>query len=173
MAAVIAARYWQAFVGAAVTLALIVTLTIRTHQRDAARAGWKAETAAHQATIANYRAASALAQQQAHDAAVAADTRNAAITEKTNHDAQVAIADAQRRADEYIAAHRVRGASTADSRGSGQSGMSQATSTSQSDNGPGSTAPVAVSADDINTCTEAAVRLQAAHGWAVMLNFGR
>lgn len=105
----------------------------------------------------------ALAQQIALNEATKAKYEAAA--EKADHDYRIALADADRRTDDFIARNRLRKA--------GGSGASVANAPAEgeaagSGDGAGSDA-VMVSADDVRICTANSVRLQAVREWGLEL----
>ena len=107
----------------------------------------------------------ALAQQIALNQATKAKYEAAA--EKADHDYRIALADADRRTDDFIARNRVRkaggsGASVANAPAEGQA--------AGSGNGAGPGAElVAVTAEDVRICTANTVRLQAVREWGLEL----
>ena len=105
----------------------------------------------------------ALAQQIALNEATKAKYEAAA--EKADHDYRIALADADRRTDDYIRNNRMRQA--------GGSGASVANAPAEGEaaergNGAGADA-VLVSADDVRICTANTVRLQAVREWGLEL----
>ena len=115
-------------------------------------------------TVANYRMASANAQTAAHAAAVAANAASSALKEQSDHDTQIALGDAQRRADAYIANHRVRAGSTDLSRPR-DAGMPETSPIATSGNDK-TTDAVVVTAQDVKICTENSINLAQVYEWA-------
>lgn len=145
----------------ATTLALAMALALshcsdkrHTRQRDEARA----ETAQ---VIQDGK--EALAQQIAINEATKAKYEAAA--EKADHDYRIALADADRRTDDFIARNRVRkaggsGASVANAPAEGEAaGVYQGMPADA----------IMVSADDVRICTANTVRLQAVREWGLEL----
>lgn len=114
---------WKWLIGAATSLVLGLALGLVTIQRNSARASLKAEIAAHQLDISNWRRASeqARADNLAHVRAV--EQRQAAITEEHN----VKIADAAARyralAADYARLHKFTGTPA---RGGGEAHLPEA-----------------------------------------------
>ena len=107
--------------------------------------------------------ASTLAQQIALNEATKAKYEAAA--EKADHDYRIALADADRRTDDYIRNNRMRqaggsGASVANAPAEGEAAGSGDAARSDA---------VQVSADDVRICTANSVRLQAVREWGLEL----
>lgn len=105
----------------------------------------------------------ALAQQIALNEATKAKYEAAA--EKADHDYRIALADADRRTDDYIRNNRMRqaggsGASVANAPAEGEAAGSGDAARSDA---------VLVSADDVRICTANSVRLQAVREWGLEL----
>jgi hypothetical protein len=86
-------RHWRLFAGAAVAGVLILLLMIARGDARHYKALWQQEQAAHQLTIANYKAAAAEAERMDQANIVRVQTEQQAITEKVTNDYQSKLAD--------------------------------------------------------------------------------
>jgi hypothetical protein len=153
---ILLARYWQLAIGAAVAIALALTLAIRTKQRDAALAGLERTQAAFEKTVGDYRLTAEKARADDLANARAIETRNAAIAEETQRDLQTKLASARADADRY--AIRLRSAATADP---GSGAGKDLPRTAQAPSGASGAGPTS-ELDDTRVC---AVNTVLAEGW--------
>lgn len=131
------------------------------HQVSECRDGRKADRQ-------SYEAAQVQAQALAEQAKVATERQYQANAERTDHAYQVQLVEARSATADYIATHRVRqqaaggpsGATPAPAQGSHPAVPAK----------PAAVSLVAVSEQDIDQCTGAAIYAQAAYQWAQTLN---
>ena len=128
----------------------------------------EARIASLNATLDQVKVAQAQAQKAAQAAHDAQEAAYRAKAQDADNAYQTQLAAAQSATDRYIATHRVR--ADVASGASGTSAASQSDSAPRVDGPDHSADMVAVSSDDINTCTVNTQRLQAAHDWALGLN---
>jgi hypothetical protein len=113
-----ASAVYRILAGAVAVAALLWLIQSRDHWRDKARANaqlFRAEKAAHAATVVNYRAAAERARREDAENLARVEAEQARINERTAHDFESRIAAARARADEL----RFEAATAAADRGSG------------------------------------------------------
>ncbi|MET0365172.1 MAG: hypothetical protein ABW169_11020 [Sphingobium sp.] len=155
------ARNWK-LVGLGI-LAVLLALSTMNANRWQARA--KAEKAAHETTKVRVKVAQDEAQRRAQAALDAVERRYSALAERTDTNAQATLAGAQRGADSFIAANRLRPQSP--------EGCRIGTTPAADDRRPADPAGagalaelVAVPDADIRICTENTVKALAGHEMA-------
>lgn len=123
---------------------------------------------ARESDRAAYEQAQKDAEAKALAAKEAAEGHYRQIAERADHDHQTELADANARAERYIAANRVRRHGAASPSG-GPSATPQDNGAGGG-NGPGEPPElVAVTEDDVRICTENTTRLEAVRDWALEL----
>lgn len=164
------AKHWKLATGLIVVSGLVIALLLTRGTLAEVKGERDAEKAAHAETIANYRlaqeAAKALAERHRRDLEDLS-RRNADEAEDRY---AAGLADARTRADQFIAANRVRQVQCAGSPASG------AATTAQGER-PGVPAPmsaapelVGVTPEDVRACAAAVEYGDRAHEWAMTLN---
>lgn len=154
---------WRFGLTLAAALAFLGLALAANHYRHA----YHAEKALRKADRAAYVAAQSEATLIAKRALDAAEARYRSKADEADKSYRASLADARAAADRYIAGHRVHGTFA---------GPASGTVTASESRGPGSadsadqaTVMVAVTADDIQVCTDNTLRLEAAREWALSL----
>ena len=154
-----ALRHWKAILSGLVLSGLLLTLHIRTGQRNAARELAEDTQAAFDKTVADYRKAAEIARRKDVENVVRVQAEQAAITEKVSHDYQQDRVAARARAD----ALRVSLARATDTGGRRAADLPEASTTAR---GPDDRATQdGFSISDRLIATEQALQLGALQTW--------
>jgi len=154
---------WRFSLTLTAALAFLGLALAANHYRHA----YHAEKALRKAQEAAYVAAQAIAAQKAQAALVAAETAYRSKANEADQAFQSKLADARRLADAYVSLHRVRAASGRAA--SGTVASAESDRAGSPDRADQATDMVAVTASDIQVCTDNTLRLEAAREWALSL----